>query len=175
MPNSSRPTTNGKLLRNSTCLVYAPGPFVANAFERKCSIRNSPTGIIPVNECNRRSRNECPGPARKGATPPFRLTGDELTVEATSFLVSSKMRSELFIMLAREKGSQICVITVEVILTPQTWAPAGHPPRLSSASASPQSPPAHLAIPVRFGARTGAAHSTAYPEDLSGSLPQLLG
>src|SRR5579864_1212113 len=75
IPNSSSPTTNGKLLRNSTCLVYAPGPLVANALEKKCSIRNSPTGTIPVNECRRRQKNEYPWPARSGATPPLFMTG----------------------------------------------------------------------------------------------------
>src|SRR5579864_327913 len=75
IPNSSSPTTKGKLLRNSTCLVYAPGPLVANALEMKCSIRNSPTGTIPVNECRRRQKKECPCPARSGATPPLILTG----------------------------------------------------------------------------------------------------
>src|ERR1700686_132471 len=71
MPNSSRPTTNGKLLKNSTCLLYAPGPLVANAFEKKCSTKNKPMGIIPVSECNRRRKNEYPCPARSGATPPL--------------------------------------------------------------------------------------------------------
>ena len=58
-----------------------------------------------MSECNRRSRNECPCPARNGAIPLERV-GDELTVEATHSLLSSEMSSELFIMLAREKGSQ---------------------------------------------------------------------
>src|SRR6266480_2932584 len=84
MPNSSRPTTKGNPLRNSTCLVYAPGPLVANAFETKCSIRKNPIGTIPVSECKRRSRNECPCMARSGATPLI-STGDELTVEATGY------------------------------------------------------------------------------------------
>lgn len=42
---------------------------MANAFETKCSIRNSPIGIIPLSECSRRQKNECPCPARNGATP----------------------------------------------------------------------------------------------------------
>src|SRR5215469_8521297 len=35
----------------------------------KCSIRNAPTGTIPLSECKRRSRNERPSPARSGLTP----------------------------------------------------------------------------------------------------------
>src|SRR5438270_12677434 len=35
-----------------------------------CSIRNAPTGMIPVREWRRRSRKECPWPARRGGTPP---------------------------------------------------------------------------------------------------------
>src|SRR5438132_5092449 len=69
MPNNSSATTNGKLVRNSTCLVYAAGPLTAKALEMKCSIRNNPTGTMPVSECRRRSRKECPSPARSGATP----------------------------------------------------------------------------------------------------------
>src|SRR2546423_198786 len=69
MPNNSKATTKGKLLKNSTCLVYAPGPLVAKALEKKCSIRKRPMGMIPLSECNRRRRNECPCPARNGATP----------------------------------------------------------------------------------------------------------
>ena len=61
--------------------------------------------MIPVSECKRRSRNECPCPARNGAIP-LALVGDELTVEATHSLLSSEMSTELFIMLAQEKGSQ---------------------------------------------------------------------
>src|SRR5438445_2646086 len=83
MPNSSSPTTNGKLLRNSTCLVYAPGPLVAKELETKCSTRNKPIGTIPLRECSRRSRNECPFPARSGATPLFTRTGSELVVDDT--------------------------------------------------------------------------------------------
>jgi hypothetical protein len=78
---------------------------VANALEKKCSIRNRPTGMIPVSECKRRSRNECPCPARNGAIP-LALVGDELTVEATHSLLSSEMSTELFIMLAQERVSQ---------------------------------------------------------------------
>src|SRR5271165_1521187 len=35
----------------------------------KCSIRNAPIGTIPVSECNLRSRNELPCPARSAGTP----------------------------------------------------------------------------------------------------------
>src|SRR5713101_2330478 len=106
MPNSSSPTTKGKLPSSSTCLVYAPGPLVANAFETKCSIKNSPIGTIPVSECSRRKTKERPCPARSGATPSLTRTGVVVLADATTFLVSSGMKRELFIMLAREKGSQ---------------------------------------------------------------------
>jgi hypothetical protein len=42
---------------------------------RMCSNRKAPTGMMPVSECRRRSRNDVPCPARSGATPPFKLTG----------------------------------------------------------------------------------------------------
>jgi len=61
--------------------------------------------MIPVSECKRRSRNECPCPACNGAIP-LALVGDELTVEATHSLLSSEMSTELFIMLAHERVSQ---------------------------------------------------------------------
>src|SRR2546427_10227673 len=69
MPNNSSATTKGKLVRNSTCLVYAADTLTAKALDMKCSIRNNPTGTMPVSECRRRSRKECPSPARSGATP----------------------------------------------------------------------------------------------------------
>src|SRR5215475_2499376 len=87
IPKSSSKNTNGTPLRNSTCFVYAPGPLVANALETKCSIRNKPIGMIPVSECRRRRKNECPWPARSGATPFLMSTGDELTVEATDYYI----------------------------------------------------------------------------------------
>src|SRR5258708_19492618 len=108
MPNSSSPTTNGNPLRNATCLVYAPGPLVAKALEKKCSIRKKPIGMIPLSECRRRRRNECPRPSRNGATPPLALTGvAALGDDATAFLMSSGMTGELFIMLVTEKGIQV--------------------------------------------------------------------
>src|SRR5258708_31388093 len=107
MPNSSSPTTNGNPLRNATCLVYAPGPLVAKALEKKCSIRKKPIGMIPLSECRRRRRNECPRPARNGDTPPLTLTGvTVLGDDAKRFLMGSEMIGELFIMLVTEKGSQ---------------------------------------------------------------------
>src|SRR6266849_1804120 len=107
MPKSSSPTTKGKLLRNSTCFVYAPGPLVAKAFDTKCSIRKNPIGTMPVSECSRRKKKERPCPARSGATPSFTLNGVVLGPDATKFLVSSERLRELFIMLAQEKRSQI--------------------------------------------------------------------
>src|SRR5215469_10037325 len=38
-------------------------------------MRNTPTGIMPVRECRRRQKNECPCPARSGATPARIVTG----------------------------------------------------------------------------------------------------
>src|SRR5215467_13244034 len=38
-------------------------------------MRNTPTGIMPVKECRRRQKNECPCPARNGATPARIVTG----------------------------------------------------------------------------------------------------
>src|ERR1019366_4020184 len=35
----------------------------------KCSTRNTPMGMMPVRECNLRSRNELPSPARSEETP----------------------------------------------------------------------------------------------------------
>src|SRR5439155_1821164 len=100
-PKSSSPTTKGELVSSSTCFVYASGPLVAKALETKCSIRNNPTGIIPLSECSRRSRNEWPLPARKGATPRGALKDGGLAVDATKLLVSLEMRREPFIMLLR--------------------------------------------------------------------------
>src|SRR6202008_3343214 len=42
---------------------------------RICSKRNAPTGMIPVSECRRRSRNDVPCPARSGATPRLIVAG----------------------------------------------------------------------------------------------------
>src|ERR1700682_5657924 len=106
MPNSSRPTTNGKLLRNSTCLLYAPGPLVANALEKKCSTKNKPIGIIPVSECSRRRKNECPCPARSGATPPLTFGVAVLGADATRSLNAFEEIVEPFIMLGGNGSSQ---------------------------------------------------------------------
>ena len=64
---------------------------MANAFETKCSIRNKPMGTIPVSECRRRRKKECPWPARSGATPFLISTGDELTVEATNHYILERI------------------------------------------------------------------------------------
>src|SRR2546421_9581955 len=106
MPNNSSPTTNGKLLRNSTCLLYAPGPLVAKALEKKCSTRNRPMGMMPVSECSRRRKNERPCPARNGATPPLTVVLVELGVDAKPSLNSLEKITEPFIMLARNGPSQ---------------------------------------------------------------------
>jgi hypothetical protein len=80
---------------------------VANALETKCSIRNAPTGIMPLSECSLRSQNEYPWPARRGGTPSWPLMGAAgLAVVATRPLVKSEMIRELFIILVKEKGSQ---------------------------------------------------------------------
>src|SRR5450432_1388126 len=42
---------------------------------RMCSIRNAPTGIMPLRECSRRSRKLIPFPVRSGATPDFTSSG----------------------------------------------------------------------------------------------------
>src|SRR5271157_191640 len=51
----------------------------------KCSRRKAPMGTMPVMECKRRSRNEVPSPARKGATPGliFGTGATGLAVDAT--------------------------------------------------------------------------------------------
>src|SRR6476469_1519440 len=76
IPTVSNTGTNGSPVRNFTWSAYAFGPLVANAFEMKCSSRNAPTGMIPLNECRRRRRNEWPLPARIGGTP--RSTGEAM-------------------------------------------------------------------------------------------------
>src|SRR3954464_1797812 len=106
MPNNSSPTTNGKLLKNSTCLLYAPGPLVAKAFEKKCSTRNRPMGMMPVSECSRRRKNEHPCPARNGATPPLTVVLVELGADAKPSLNSLEKITEPFIMLATNGPSQ---------------------------------------------------------------------
>src|SRR5215475_2612391 len=50
---------------------------------RMCSKRKAPTGMIPVRECRRRSRNDVPWPARSGATPRLRTGAAGLAVVAT--------------------------------------------------------------------------------------------
>src|SRR5437764_7154692 len=71
IPKASKNTTIGRLPRNFTWLAYASGPLMAVALEtRMCSIRNAPTGMMPVSECRRRRRKEWPWPALKGGTPP---------------------------------------------------------------------------------------------------------
>src|SRR5215475_8080426 len=58
---------------------------MAVAFEsRICSKRNAPTGTMPDKECNRRSQNETPCPARRGATPVRPSGAGALTVEANA-------------------------------------------------------------------------------------------
>src|SRR6266487_3222227 len=103
IPKSSSPTTKGNPVSSSTCFVYAPGPLVAKALETKCSIRNNPTGIIPLSECSRRSKNEWPLPARKGATPRVVRMEGGLAADATKLLVRLEVGQEPFIMLLREK------------------------------------------------------------------------
>src|ERR1035438_801220 len=49
----------------------------------KCSRRKAPMGTTPLMECRRRSRNEVPSPARRGATPALILEATGLAVEAT--------------------------------------------------------------------------------------------
>src|ERR1017187_2675632 len=49
----------------------------------KCSRRKAPIGTTPVSECKRRSRNDVPWPARKGATPDLILEATGLAVDAT--------------------------------------------------------------------------------------------
>src|SRR5215472_12460435 len=88
MPHSSRKKTSGRFARKLTWRAYADGPLIAVAFEiRTCSNRNAPTGIMTVNECNRRRTNDIPLPARNGATPPcttYLLTpGAEELADAT--------------------------------------------------------------------------------------------
>src|SRR5208283_688503 len=52
----------------------------------KCSSRNAPMGTMPVKECRRRSRNEFPSPARRGATPGL-IRGTVEAVDATMGLL----------------------------------------------------------------------------------------
>src|SRR5216684_6946427 len=104
MPNSSSPTTNGNELRNSTCFVYAPGPLVAKELETKCSIRNKPTGIIPLRECSRRRRNERPCPARSGATPLFTPTGSALVVDDTKVPSGIRDQERTFYYVGAREG-----------------------------------------------------------------------
>src|ERR1700730_782334 len=104
MPNNSSPATKGKLPRNSTCWVYAPGPLVANAFETKCSIRNSPIGTIPVSECSLRQKKECPWPARNGETPFLILTGVALGADATKFPCEFKDDRRTFYYVGAGEG-----------------------------------------------------------------------
>src|SRR3979490_2716210 len=62
---------------------------------------------MPLSEWSRRSKNECPWPARNGGTLACALPGPVgLAVVATEPLMASEMTSELFIILVREKGSQ---------------------------------------------------------------------
>src|SRR5947209_4740198 len=104
MPNSSSPTTNGNELRNSTCFVYAPGPWVAKELETKCSIRNRPIGTIPLRECSRRRRNECPCPARSGATPLFTRTGAALVVDDTKVPCGIRDQERTFYYVGATEG-----------------------------------------------------------------------
>src|SRR5207302_7707365 len=114
MPNNSSATTNGKPLRSSTCLVYDSGPFVANALEIKCSIRNNPTGTMPLRECSRRSRKECPSPARRGATAPFtRMGAVGLAVDRTApydFRSDKRTFHYLFVREAKSRRGRIRVV-----------------------------------------------------------------
>ena len=64
---------------------------------------------MPLSECKRRRRNECPSPARSGATPRFTSVGVAvLGTDATIFPFSSVRMPELFIILTQEKRSQEC-------------------------------------------------------------------
>lgn len=65
-------------------------------------------GMIPLSECSRRRRKECPWPALSGGTPCFELAGaGGLTVVATELLLNaSSVAREPFIMLLEKKGSQ---------------------------------------------------------------------
>src|SRR5260370_16990284 len=104
MPNSSSPTTNGNELRNSTCLVYAPGPLVAKELETKCSIRNRPIGTMPLRECNRRRRKECPCRARSGATPLLTRTGSALAVDDTKVPSGIRDQERTFYYFGAREG-----------------------------------------------------------------------
>src|SRR4051812_10864261 len=57
---------------------------------RMCSTRNAPTGTMPLMECRRRSRKECPWPARSGGTPGRTVcaSGCGLTREAICAVLS---------------------------------------------------------------------------------------
>jgi len=62
---------------------------------------------MPLRECNRRRRNEYPWPALRGATPRFTAGEVGLEAVATKSLAQLGMKSELIIILATQKGSQI--------------------------------------------------------------------
>src|SRR3569833_1497100 len=65
----SRTRTRGSALRNLTCAAYAVGPLSASKFERRCSTKNAPMGMMPSSECSLRQRKLVPLAARIGCTP----------------------------------------------------------------------------------------------------------
>jgi len=79
---------------------------VAKALEKKCSIKNRPMGMIPVSECKRRRKKECPCPARSGATPLLPVGVAVLGADATRSLDSFEKIVEPFIMLGANETSQ---------------------------------------------------------------------
>src|ERR1039458_5535478 len=72
----------------------------------KCSRRNAPMGPMPESECRRRSRNELPTPARKGATPGLILGAAGLAGEAT---MGSLFNSNI----KRRTGHYHCAVEAE--------------------------------------------------------------
>src|SRR5215467_5908406 len=70
-------------------------------------------GIMPVRECRRRKKKECPCPARSGATPARIVTGVVVTGvvvlgtdAATTLPCRWEMTLELIIILGGKKRSQ---------------------------------------------------------------------
>src|SRR5215470_8761207 len=79
---------------------------------RMCSKRKAPTGMIPVRECRRRSRNDVPCPARSGATPRLRTGAAGLAVVATMSLPYENeydKRTFYYLGQARMKSRQALV------------------------------------------------------------------
>ena len=78
-----------------------------------CSIRNAPTGTMPLRECRRRSKKLVPCPARSGATPETAaLPGAVETLVANGVLLASstladaKRMSEPLIIFLKSELSQ---------------------------------------------------------------------